>query len=275
MQKLKLGDEFSDESEQTTPSEEELAEVEESEDEAQEEQESEEDESSEDDDKLRELQGLQNTEQELDSEVGDLDLQIQTARQRIVEKRQARREKRDIIQTVVPIVPEVNDEVDLSDVDSEQIELFERIAKARGYVPASVLKQEKFEETRKSAQDLFLEKHKEYLPENDTDDTLYNALKAELALYVAPSDPALIPKLFERAHTHVVKAYPDKFNTKTKITPQQVAASARTKVASSGLQQTKTSVAKNPQAQSVMTEHRINILRNSGWTEEDIAELLE
>lgn len=238
---------------------------------------SEDEDAEEDDDKSKVLQGLAHTEKELENDLSDLDIQIQTAKQRIVSKRQARRDRRELIQTIDTKTEDSENDDDLSDVDEDQVKLFERIAKVKGYVPRSELRAQQFEETRKTAQEEFLEKHPEYKPENDTDDSLYNTLKSELALYAAPEDPRLIPKLFERAHSAVKQQYPDKFSKTVKTVQQHVAASSRTKVASSGSQSPKSSTVKAEQKESsgTLSSEKIQILKNSGWSEADIAELME
>lgn len=299
MTKLKLGDDFSDESASVDPSDEdpvveddtssedlddETVEEDSEELETDESEEEEEDvagevpQGEEDDDRERELQGLINTESELDSDLSDLDIQIQSARDRIVQKRQARRDRSEIIQTIGSKDQSVDDYEDpLSGIDEEQIEIFERIAKARGYIPEGELRVRQFESARSAAQDAFLDKHPEYKVENDDGDVLYNALKSELALFAAPEDPKLIPKLFERAHEIVLKSYPERFVKNRTSTKQQIAASSRTKIASSG-SQTPRSAPKKEQTETeeeLLSDEQINILKNSGWSEEEILELME
>lgn len=295
MTKLKLGDSFSDDGEPVTTTEEEALDidddassddqddtetstvVEEEEDDNAESQEDEGTSVEDEEAKLKELQGLRTTEEELGNDLSDLDYQIQIARERVVQKRRDRRERRELIQTIGNKTVD-DDGVDISDIDEEQIQLFERIAKARGYIPKTELDAQKFEDTRQSAQEDFLKKHPEYLPENDTDDNLYNALKAELALYAAPQDHKMIPKLFERAHKAVSEQYPDRFSSKTKSSKQQIAASSRTRVASAASKSSTAPLSKSERQSSgneVLTQERISILKNSGWTDEDIEELME
>src|SRR5205085_1980645 len=49
----------------------------------------------------------------------------------------------------------------------------------------------------------FLDKHKEYLPENDKDGILWTAFKTEYGLYKQPSNPKDFQKIFERIHRDV------------------------------------------------------------------------
>lgn len=223
-------------------------------------------------DKLAALEALRKQEDELDKDTSKLDEEIVARRQRIVEKRTERREKRDLIETIGVKLPET--EIDnLSDIDSTTLSILERYTKAKGLVPKSELKEMNYESSHKSSELAFYEKHKEYLPEYDSTDTLYNALKRELALYAKPTDPALISKLFEKAHSEVKKQYPQFFK-ETTLT-DKVNASQRTKTASMGGGNTGGS-SKQSQSQSerkTLSSIQIQALRQGGWTDEDVERL--
>jgi len=299
MTKLKIGDEFSDDGDPIEPSEVEEATIDDdgtpsdvqnqtgNEPEEVEEEESDDVEVStkdpdeelpDDDAKVRELQGLRKTEEELGNDLSDLDIQIQSARERIVSKRQARRTRRDLIQTIGTKTDDAEEQDDLSDIDEEQIQLFERIAKSRGYIPKTEFEAQRFETARKSAQKEFVKEHPEYHVNNDTEDILFTALQKELSKYVVPEDPDEISERFEDAHEKVMKKYPERFSKKKVVTKQQVAAQSRMKVASAGSKtpsapQSKVAKKMSAEAAEVLTDERIQILKNSGWSDKDIEEL--
>jgi len=256
---------------------------EEDEDEEDSEEDSEEDDSEDDDEddtppadaaeKKRVLDGLLATERELDGNLTDIDREIEEARKRIVEKRGQRRDKRgikDIVHSTIP--PESNDD-DLSDVDPDNIELIERVIKAKGFVKKEDLQKQTYEETHKSAQDAFFSAHPEYLPKNDPDDKLYNAILEELSLFATPKDAKLIPKLFTKAHEQVVKRFPNRFTTKKTI-PQKNAIVARTRRASmgggsSGGGNNPAPKNKNNGTGKLSAAQKQQML-HGGWTEEEI-----
>ena len=172
-------------------------------------------ETNEDDEKKRALAGLLNEEEKLRKDESDLDIEIAKVKDRIKGRRSNRREKREIIEKVQKVIP-IDDEVDdLSDIDETTLGILERFTKAKGLVPKAELEAMEHQKTHKSAEENFYATHKEYLPENDTTDELYNALKEELALYVRPTDPKLIAKLFEKAHSQVAIRYPNRFTQKS------------------------------------------------------------
>lgn len=219
--------------------------------------------------KLKALEGLRKQEENLDKDTSELDKEIEIRRERIVEKRRERRDKRDIVGKIDTVEP--TEEVDkLDDIDPTTIAILERFTKAKGLVPKAELEKTNYESKHKDAESIFYDKHKEYDPANDKDDTLYKALQKELSLYARPIDAKLIPKLFEKAHSEVKKQY-SQFFKETTIN-DKVNASERIKAASMGGGNTGSS-SKQPKAKEVLTSTKIDILRRGGWTEEEIANL--
>ncbi len=101
-------------------------------------------------------------------------------------------------------------DVDLSDVKKEDLEYFERIAKASGYVKLADLEQrdhanrvQTYEEVKRAEIKTFLEAHPEYRPENDPGDVKWTTLRQEFDLFKFPEDPHKIGTILERVHRSV------------------------------------------------------------------------
>jgi len=226
------------------------------------------------------LQGLLDTEKELDKDIDPLDTAIVAAKQRISQKRGERREKRDLVKTIDTVVPDEDGEkVDLSDIDEATIDILERFTKAKGLVPKSELQRMTYQQLHKSSEEKFYTDHPEYLPDNDPGDVLYSALKQELSYYVQPSDPKLIPELFERAHRAVKDRFPDKFHAKVAVksrdTDKDTAKVVRTKTQSlgGGAPSGDTKVQADKSSKKSLSDAQIRALEDGGWTAEEIKEL--
>ena len=117
---------------------------------------------------------------------------------------------------------------DLSDIDPETLKVLDRFVKAKGFIPKSELGKMSYSQAHKASEDAFYQSHPEYLPENDANDVLYNALKEELSYFAAPKDPKKIPELFDKAHKHVMEKHPEKFKTNDskKVVTKEVKKSA-------------------------------------------------
>lgn len=232
-----------------------------------------------DPDKEKELQGLLDTETNLDKDIGSIDEKINATKERIRQKRLTRREGRELVEKVDGALPK-EDEEDadtLSDIDPETIKVLERFTKAKGLVPKSELGKMTYQQAHKSSEDEFYKNHPEYLPDNDTDDVLYNALKTELSLFATPSDSRKIPELFEKAHKNVKEQHPDKFKSQQKqtITKETKKSSAIVKKQALGGGQsgggTGNSVKK--EGGKSFSDKQIQALRDGGWTDDEIKEL--
>lgn len=220
-----------------------------------------------DSEKEREIQGLEKELGELGKDTYGLDEKISDLRQRIVDKRTERREKREITKEIETIVPEGDT---LEDIDPESKKIVERVLKAKGYVPLSELDKRTYQSGHKKAEKEFFNKHPEYLPDNDPNDTLYNALKNELADFVQPSDSDKIPTLFEKAHKQVVEKYPTRFKVQNSTSD----AVKQERLKKAGLGGGPGSGAASSSKDSKITQKQVEILRMSGWSEDDIKELM-
>lgn len=77
------------------------------------------------------------------------------------------------------------------------------LAEEMGFVNKNELQGTTFQEKSQEVLDSFLENHKEYLPENDKDGTLWEAFTAEFKLYKEPSNPKDFKRIFEKVHKDV------------------------------------------------------------------------
>ena len=82
-------------------------------------------------------------------------------------------------------------------------EVLPALAKEMGFVRQDEIAGNTYAEKSQEVLDSFLEKHPEYLPENDKDGTLWGAFKTEYGLYKQPSNPKDFQKIFERVHRDV------------------------------------------------------------------------
>lgn len=292
---MKLGNDFTEdadsdstqgeESEKTSKEEEEKTSAgtddsekqEETEEESTDEQEESEDEESEDD-KQKVLDGLLEAEKNLDGSTEDVDIKIAAAKQRIIDKRRGRREKRDLVEKIDSKFPENTEEIDdLSDIDPDTLLVLDRFTKAKGLVPKSELARMTYQEKHTSAESAFYDAHPEYLPENDPDDVLYNAIKQELSYFTTPSDYKMIPKLFAKAHSEVAKMYPDKFKGKsTAGSDTQISKSVRIKTQQLGSKSGGSSGKSNDSdSKPSFSDAQIRALEDGGWSQEDIKRLTQ
>lgn len=233
------------------------------------------------------LQGLLDTEKNLEKDVGDVDSKIAAAKQRISEKRKNRRDKRDLVETIEKKFSEINEEDsiddDLSDIDSETLKILDRFTKSKGLIPKSELQKMNYQSQHEIAQDAFYASHPEYLPENDPDDVLYKAIKNELAQFAAPVDAKLIPRLFEKAHKLVVDQYPDKFKNSNKsdykgVSDDQKNRSIRIKMQGIGSKSSSGGGAGgekyNSNSKKTFSQEQIRALEDGGWSQEEIKSLI-
>ncbi len=82
-------------------------------------------------------------------------------------------------------------------------EALDVMADDMGFVRKDALEATTYQEKASEVLDGFLEKHPEYLPQNDPDSTLWNAFKAEYALYKPTQNPRELAKILTRVHKEV------------------------------------------------------------------------
>lgn len=103
--------------------------------------------------------------------------------------------------------PQPEDEEILKGFDPDQVEnlgkVFNVWAKQQGLVRKNELQRDNYQANSQKVLNEWLNKHPEYLPENDKGDVLYNKFRDEVALYKKPTTPDGWTKLFNRAHSEI------------------------------------------------------------------------
>lgn len=112
-----------------------------------------------------------------------------------------------------PLPPPVKKELDpqmvevLKKYKPEEIqslrEVLPVLAQEMGYVRSQDLSATTYTEKASSELDTFLEKHKEYLPENDKDNLLWGRFQEEYKLYKQPTDPRDFRRIFDKIHKDI------------------------------------------------------------------------
>lgn len=124
----------------------------------------------------------------------------------IVQIRRERREARSSEEQDI-FVPRssVKKDAALEDVAPADIELIEKVVTKLGYVKKDEIQKTSYQQELTRLQDSWLEKHPEYLPENDPDDKKWTMLKQTVKniFEVAPSDPKKVVKMLEIAHKEI------------------------------------------------------------------------
>ncbi len=155
------------------------------------------------------------------------------------------------------------EEVDLSDVDADELEKFDRIAKHRGFVKQSDIVQDSVEVQKNT----FIASHPEYKQGIPANDAKWEQLMEQFSLYNWQAFPHKVEDMLEKAHSEVSQGWETtKHNEKTKETVITKKALADATATSGG----------NAQKQKTQTSNTAlaDKYRASGWSEEDIAEIL-
>ena len=152
---------------------------------------------------------------------------------------------------------------DLSDVDADEVQKFEKIAKHFGYVRQTDLAQS----TVESQKEAFLSQHPEYNPGNTINDAKWSQLMEQFSVYNWQAFPHKVGDLLEKAHVEVSKSWNEtKVNERTKETIVTKKAVADATAISGGNAQKQSNQSSNT---ALADKYRV-----LGWTEEDIKEIL-
>lgn len=144
-------------------------------------------------------------------------------------------------------------------------EVFPALAEEMGFVRQDELAGNTYAEKAQESLDSFLDKHPEYTPENDPDGTLWNAFKAEYALFKQPSNPKDFAKIFERIHRDVFGIKPKGPLTKVNAQNEKVRVTSHAGASSA-------SAAPKPAKTVAPSGLRLDMLK--GFSDEEKAELL-
>ena len=127
-----------------------------------------------------------------------LELEKERIRREISDLRTQRREVRGQSKEQV-VVEKTSDE--LNDVSPQDVELIEKVLRAKGFVKKDELQSSIYQDKVASYQDKWLETHPEYLPANDPEDKNWNLLRQTIDTYFRlPSNPREISKVLDMAH---------------------------------------------------------------------------
>lgn len=77
------------------------------------------------------------------------------------------------------------------------------LAEEMGYVRSDQLDANSYTEKASGELDTFLEKHQEYLPENDKGNVLWGRFQEEYKMYKQPTDPRDFRRIFDRIHKDI------------------------------------------------------------------------
>ena len=139
------------------------------------------------------------------------------------------------------------------------------LAKEMGYVRGDELAGATYAEKSQEVLDSFLDKHPEYLPENDKSGTLWKIFKAEYGLYKQPTNPKDFSKIFDRIHRDVFGVKP--VGALAKVTAQQ----EKARVASHSGASSQSRSAAKPAAKASASQYRLDGLK--GFTDDEKAEM--
>lgn len=144
-------------------------------------------------------------------------------------------------------------------------EIFPVLAKEMGFVRKDELESSTFLEKSQDVLNTFLDKHPEYLPENDKDGALWDSFKSQYGLYKPPTNPKDFAKIFDKIHRDVFGIQPGKGALKTVSAQQQKAKSASHAGASSA------PAAPKGKPATPNSSVRVDMLK--GFSDEELADL--
>jgi hypothetical protein len=106
-----------------------------------------------------------------------------------------------------------DDKALLKQYDQGELGNFEKIldvlAKKRGWVRKDEFRASTYQQLATDNLESFLADHKEYLPENDPGNVLWNRFRTEFALYRQPENPKDLKKIFNKIHKEVFGIQPE------------------------------------------------------------------
>lgn len=150
---------------------------------------------------------------------------------------------------------------DLADVNPADVDLVEKVLKAKGYVSKDELAQVTYQQVQDQSLKSFLDKYPEYKPENDPDNVNWKALTGEYGLYAQPKDPAKIAELLERSHKAI---------SQTVVSDRTLPAKKRAmQVASAGAGGTQ----RSSSGGKTLTPEQVRVYQDGGWSDEEIKQI--
>jgi len=193
--------------------------------------------------------------------LGEIEGLKQARKELIFELQDLRGQKRELKEEQIS---QVQEEIDkLEDINSDDVQLIDRILRAKGYVSKESVQKMFLESKRQDEIDKFFKEFPEYSEENDPDRKKFGPLLREVSLYKEPTNPSMWAKLLRKAHQALTgnKASGERGIAITK---------RRLEVAGVGSGGAQRSSSVKP----FSIEKRIMLL-NGGWSEEDIQRMEE
>lgn len=169
-----------------------------------------------------------------------------------------RGERRSLKEIELKKVEEKLDE--LKDVHPQDVQVIERILKARGYLSKEEAQKMYYNQIKQQELTSFLNKYPEFKPENDPNDKNWTTLQKEMSYYRLPEDPHLIGGLLEKARKSI--QIPVVVKKELLLKKQQL------KVAGVG-----SGGAFMPSTEKSLTANQKAELSRGGFTEEEIAQM--
>ena len=155
----------------------------------------------------------------------------------------------------------VQDKIDeLKDLHPDDVNTIDRVIRAKGFVTQKEASQMFYKAVQDEELNKFLAKYPEYKPENDSNDLNWNSLQKELSFYRMPVDPHQMAEVLERAHKSILRVSGDR---SLSLKKRQVQTAS---VGSGG-------TPRSSSPKITLDSDRKAMLRQGGFTEEDIAEM--
>jgi hypothetical protein len=149
----------------------------------------------------------------------------QRVRESIVKLRRERR-----VVKSQPSEPVIVPTDELKDVAPADVELIEKVMKAKGYVRKDEIQAQTYQQQLESSKDQWLQAHPEYLPENDPDDSRWNQLNETIAAFFKkPANPSEVGKVLDLAHQMIggaTKKHPVKSAAQTAAAQEKLKATS-------------------------------------------------
>jgi hypothetical protein len=171
------------------------------------------------------------------------------------QRRVAKQEK------LMEVEQKISDE--LTDIAPEDVQVIEKVLKARGYVTREEAKNLSYEDIKNQEIEKFLAKYPEYKPENDPNDIRWSTLNKEVSNFKRPSDPRQVGSLLEKARRLALQQQP--------VGGQRDINQVKKQIKNSALGSGGVSSPSSPFKS--LSEEKVQIYRNGGWTEEEIKEI--
>ena len=184
---------------------------------------------------------------------------LQSEKEKLLKEIQTLRgDRREIKEEHLKKVENKMDE--LKDLHPDDVNVIEKVLKAKGYVTKEEADGLFYEKTKDDQLNNFLSKYPEYKPENDKNDINWNALQRELSLYRMPTDPKKIGELLERAHKSVSQS----------ISSDRTIPEKKQQIKNAGLG---AGGSQRSSSKKSLSDDYKNHLRNGGWSEEEIKKI--